>query len=54
MRSSLFKGMGILCGSGYVYVDRIINRDCLATVFFLSVTLRVSPKGDKLSTSANK
>lgn len=27
IRSSLFKGMGILCGGGYVYVDRIINRD---------------------------
>lgn len=27
MRSGLFKGMGIICGGGSVYVEQIINRD---------------------------
>lgn len=27
MRSSLFKGMGIIYGGGTVYVEQIINRD---------------------------
>lgn len=26
LRSSLFKGMGVICGGGSVYVEQIINR----------------------------